>query len=1106
MTASLPAHVKANFSGEVRRRGADYQRRGLVSIESADSALIEATVRGQGGVYSLVLEHDGAGVGWACDCPAFVKWGPCKHLWALCLEISADQALRELLLAWLQSGDAGTTSPEFDEPDWPPWDDPDEAPGPWLPPARRGREPSPPRLQKSRSWQVRLDQLDRRLDDGAQVAAHGAGGRDVRFVLELEPSLRSDEVRVVVQERLDRRGRDGTHWRVVRGEGAMPTDATLAQAWALLRGAEQPPGLTWSGMVDGIVIDQRLAGSVLQTVAATGSLYWRRDVEVQGPLTLDEGSPWELRPSLEGRERQPGRAATVTLDAHLVRGDEDLACVDALWVHPAGLVIHDGCLGRLEAQGTGDLAWLVWSGGPLSVPAKRSGELMAQLSPRLGGVELAMKGAADVLPTIESLPMRPRLEVMSRRSRPPLIHLAFEYGDCVVLPDETDDEAFGRVSAHRYVARDREAEETARTTLAGWGARPESLWSRLRSTSIATKRLPELIQAALGAGWRVLVEGKERLGEATPSLRLSSGIDWFALEGGFQVGDELVELPAVIKAARSKAGFIELAGGATAELPEKWRKLLSTLTELGERHERGLKFRPSQSWFIDALLAAREGVEADAAFRKTRAALARFRAVRPKAPPRTFRGELRPYQREGLGWLQFLRRSSLGGCLADDMGLGKTVQVLALLEQLRPKATRPSLVVVPKSLLFNWKDEAARFAPRLRVHEHAGLGRKKRLEALEEADLVLTTYGTLRRDAKLLSEREFDVVVLDEAQAIKNSASQAAKAARLLRADQRLALSGTPIENHLGELWSIFEFLNPGMLGRSTTFRRLTSSRRSKTAEDMQLEDLSRAMAPFVLRRRKEDVLDDLPEKEEQILRCRLEGEQARDYEAARRHYQATFAMGGGSESAFAPDAEGERGSGLDVLSALLRLRQLACHRGLIDKSYREESSAKLEVLMSRLEEVIEAGHSALVFSQFTSWLGIVRARLKARGLVHEYLDGRTRDRKGKVERFQSDERCRLFLISLKAGGVGLNLTKATYVFLLDPWWNPAAERQAIDRTHRIGQTRPVTAYRLIASDTIEERVLELQATKAKLAEALFAGDRSALSQLTRDDLAHLLS
>ncbi|HEY6400659.1 MAG TPA: SNF2-related protein, partial [Blastocatellia bacterium] len=475
------------------------------------------------------------------------------------------------------------------------------------------------------------------------------------------------------------------------------------------------------------------------------------------------------------------------------------------------------------------------------------------------------------------------------------------------------------------------------------------------------------------------------------------------------------------------------------------------------------------------------------------------------------------------GWVYDFEVAEHHNFIANNIICHNTVQILALLEsrrQLReetgrqregemeerrdngsspslPPSIPPSLAVVPKSLVFNWKQEAARFAPKLRVLDHTGQTRgKESLEHFDEYDLILTTYGTLRNDAVLFKDTRFDYVILDEAQAIKNADTASAKAARLLNGDNRLALSGTPIENHLGELWSMFEFLNPGMLGAASGFKLAGASVRNAGEESRKL--FAQALRPFILRRTKSQVAKDLPAKQEQTIFCELEPAQRKLYDELRDHYRNTLLD--------RIAREGIAKSKIHALEALLRLRQAALHPGLIDKNRVKEDSAKLDLLLPQLVELFEEGHKVLVFSQFTSFLSILRGRLDKQKLEYEYLDGSTRDRQARVERFQNDPDCKLFLISLKAGGLGLNLTAAEYVYLLDPWWNPAVESQAIDRAHRIGQTRQVFAYRIIARDTVEEKVLALQNTKRDLADAIINADNSLIRNLSREDLELLLS
>ena len=648
--------------------------------------------------------------------------------------------------------------------------------------------------------------------------------------------------------------------------------------------------------------------------------------------------------------------------------------------------------------------------------------------------------------------------------------------------------------------RDRDREATFRQQLldAGFEPPPQHLVRRAIfgpfDLQLAPKRLSAAVATLISEGWHVEAEGSVYRRCDRFNVSVSSGIDWFDVRMDAEFDGATVELPALLRAVRKGEKWVVLGDGSLGVLPEKWLDSHGLLLSAGKLEQDSLRFRFSQAFLLDVLLSREEHVSFDAKFEEARCALADFDGVRPLKPGQEFVGSLRPYQEEGLGWLHFLRRFSLGGCLADDMGLGKTVQVLALLDSLEPDS-RPALVVVPRSLVFNWISEAARFTPRLRVLDFTGTGRVRDRAHLEEHDIVVTTYGTLVRDAEFFSAVPFRYAVLDEAQTIKNAATTFSKAARLLKAEHRLALSGTPIENHLGELWSLFEFLNPGMLGTASAFRRFTGKERKLSPEALKL--LSRAIRPMILRRTKQQVASDLPERTEQTLQCEFAPKERELYNGLRDHYR--------SQLLESVDTQGMGRSKIQILEALLRLRQAACHPGLIDAGRRLESSAKVDLLLTRLSEVVEEGHKALVFSQFTTLLGIVRERLEAVGIEFAYLDGRTRKRHEKVKQFQESADCKVFLISLKAGGLGLNLTAAEYVFLLDPWWNPASENQAIDRAHRIGQTRKVVAYRLITKNTVEEKVLELQEEKRELAASILGGREGVLRNLAREDLELLL-
>ena len=480
-----------------------------------------------------------------------------------------------------------------------------------------------------------------------------------------------------------------------------------------------------------------------------------------------------------------------------------------------------------------------------------------------------------------------------------------------------------------------------------------------------------------------------------------------------------------------------------------------------------------------------------------------FSGIEPVEPPDGFNATLRPYQLEGLAWLQFLREFNFSGILADDMGLGKTIQTLAhiLLEKQSGRMTGPSLVIAPTSLMGNWRREAEHFAPDLNVLVLHGPERRRDFGRIGDADLVLTTYPLLRRDKQVLLEHEFHLIVLDEAQAIKNPKSQTTQAVFELRGTHHLCLTGTPLENHLGEIWSMFHFLMPGYLGPLERFNRLFRNPIEKGGDGLRREQLRKRIAPFMLRRTKADVAAELPEKTEIIRSVALEGKQRDLYESIR------LAMDKKVRSEI--QRKGFARSQIMILDALLKLRQVCCDPRLVKlpQAKKVNKSAKLDLLMTLLPEMIEEGRRILLFSQFTSMLTIIEKELKAAGIDYCKLTGRTRKRDEVISRFQDGD-VPVFLISLKAGGVGLNLTAADTVIHYDPWWNPAVENQATDRAHRIGQKKAVFVYKLITEDSVEDKILALQQKKQSLADSIYSaakGGADPVAALTADDLNELL-
>ena len=763
-----------------------------------------------------------------------------------------------------------------------------------------------------------------------------------------------------------------------------------------------------------------------------------------------------------------------------------------------GLVVTETHVAKLHHFGAWPIVQAIRSGHEIRVPIEQLDDLLAELSkmPNLPRLKIPEEFG------VEEAWLVPGRHVMLSRPRPPhetvgrlQAKVTFDYDGHRFDSEERVDAKLDS-ERRRLIRRSRPIETRSTQRLHALGFRRDwSYGDNAQQWFLTESNLEHAVMELIGEGWIVEAEGSiyRRPGDAKMEIR-SSGIDWFELDGSVDFDGKRVALPKLLEALQRGEHVVRLDDGSMGILPMEWLSKYSVLAGMGEAEGDVLKFGKTQVGFLDALLATMPEASCDETFTRVRQELRAFEQIEASDVPEGFGGTLRPYQRDGLGWMEFLQRFGFGGCLADDMGLGKTVQVLALLEKRRRAKAGPALVVVPRSLVFNWKAEALRFTPEMRVLDHTGITRTCAADHFSQYDLILTTYGTLRRDAAYLKEMTFDYVILDEAQAIKNSSTEAAKATRLLRGKHRLVLSGTPIENRLADLWSLFEFLNPGMLGAVSVFRSLVGNEQSAEGRTI----LARALRPFILRRTKQQVATDLPEKLEQTIFCDLDDTQRKLYDELREHYRQSLLT--------QVDSVGINKSKMQVLEALLRLRQAACHPGLIDKTRAGESSAKLDALTAQLEDVLAEGHKALVFSQFTSFLSLLRTRLDATKTTYEYLDGKTRDRQAKVERFQNDEDCKLFLISLKAGGVGLNLTAADYVFLLDPWWNPAVEAQAIDRTHRIGQTRRVFAYRLIARDTVEEKVLKLQQTKRDLADAIITADNSVISKLGREDLELLLS
>ncbi len=625
------------------------------------------------------------------------------------------------------------------------------------------------------------------------------------------------------------------------------------------------------------------------------------------------------------------------------------------------------------------------------------------------------------------------------------------------------------------------------------------LRARAHPYDFLVQSVPLLTQA----GFEIYGEETLKLGKinrATPTLRVSftSGIDWFDLKTMVAYGEQEIPLHDVRKALRRGERFIKLADGTIGQIPTDWLEKYKHLWNLTQETGEGYRVKDAHLSLLDSLLDDLS-VQIPPDLPRRREKFRNFEKITPQPLPQQFIGELRPYQKHGLDWLHFLHEYKFGGILADDMGLGKTVQVLAYLQSLREqgKLGAAVLLVVPKSLIANWQREAEKFTPGLRFLEYMGNFRNKETSVFNDYDVVLTTYGTMLRDIELLRTYKFDHIILDESQAIKNPLAKSARAARLLNADHRLVMTGTPVENNTFELWSQFAFLNPGLLGSMDVFKHDFAIPIESQQDEVCAATLRKLVFPFILRRTKEQVAPELPPRTERIIYTDMDPAQKRLYNQTRERYRAEL-MG-------LIEREGMNDARFKILEGLLRLRQIAIHPMLVDPAY-EGDAPKFEVLLETLETLQAEQHKALIFSQFVETLKLARRELDARKISYVYLDGKTQNRQAVVDDFQNNASISFFLISLKAGGVGLNLTAADYVIHLDPWWNPAVEMQASDRAHRIGQDKPVFIYKIIARDTVEEKILQLQEKKRALVQSVIATETGFFKALTRDDVKMLFA
>ncbi|MBO9595356.1 MAG: DEAD/DEAH box helicase [Niabella sp.] len=598
-------------------------------------------------------------------------------------------------------------------------------------------------------------------------------------------------------------------------------------------------------------------------------------------------------------------------------------------------------------------------------------------------------------------------------------------------------------------------------------------------------------------GFNEIKNNKRNAHRAKINIEVNSGTDWFNARLTVSFGAQQASLKQLHSAIRNKRTFVQLDDGTQGLLPDAWIGRIRCYFNAADIDGDLLKIPKTNFGELPGLFEPE--VLGKAIEKEIEAYADGFSGIRklPHMPvPATLNAELRDYQHEGLNWLCLLDRFNFGGCLADDMGLGKTLQIIAFILWQREKyGHQTNLVVVPTSLLFNWQEELQKFAPSVRVLLHYGAGRQRDTDTLKHYEVVLTSYGMMVSDIRFLKTFRFNYIFLDESQAIKNPASERYKAARLLQSKNKIVLTGTPVENNTFDLYGQLSFACPGLLGSRQHFRDIYAIPIDKFEYDKRAAELQEKVRPFILRRTKKQVARQLPAKTEMVIYCEMNAAQRKIYDRYERELRELIS---------ATDEEAIHKNSMHVLTGLTKLRQICNAPVLLKEGYSGEHAVKIEVLTEQIENKSNE-HKILVFSQFVGMLDLIKAELERRNIPFEYLTGQTKDRGAKVHHFQASEQVRVFLISLKAGGVGLNLTAADYVYLVDPWWNPAAEDQAIDRSHRIGQQKNIVAVRLICANTIEEKIVRLQQKKKKLAQGLIKTEASFFKTLSKNELLKIL-
>jgi SNF2 family DNA or RNA helicase len=1076
---SLAKTYLSNFEQLIRQKGRQLFQAGRTQVSNSEPGFLRGGCEDSGSKYKINARVQGHELHVHCEC-AYFKTGHgkfCRHIWAFLL--TADQRALSPYLATDPIGEEEAGLLVADDI--------------WM-----DAQPTQKNKEEGKSWKNLINNVERirkaqeksifkpKIDYNLDIGRDSNGRSEVNLIvricaMEIE-TTEGNPFHSVPLERI---------LHVLRTSDLNIVNLILSNCATDPLGEERRFKLP--SVVEPKLID------LLQRVPCSVSF----SGVPQGALEVDLETPWEIILRIEDQ------GSYSELKPLLVRGEDELQLEQIghiILSYPRGFYCNNKRFALLDNV---DNVWLqALDGGEsaYSIPVSGIREFLTHFS----------KACSGLHPRVE-WPSNFWTEVEVEGDPLPVMQVEFnELGISAELMFEYPLDPPQRIAA--YAAQNQVLQWSTRNSC----KRNDLFEKQFRLTLSQLKNLSfveedhqyhidlEFVQTVLQELEKtgVILYGKERRlkSYSKVQLELSSSVDWFEVKGHIDYGSERVPIGEMLEAIRSNSRYILLSNGEFGLLPDQWIAKNRHLLEMAENAEGDVLVKKNQFLLLKQLVEEGDGtvdVKNSSGLKDLKALTQMsedFTGLEVAEAPKNLKAELRTYQLSGLAWLRFLKKFHFGGILADDMGLGKTVQAIAsLLEESRAKNNgRMNLIVMPTSLIFNWTDEFKRFAPDIQVEAYTGSERTSLSKI--KTDVLLTTYGILRRQAEEFCDIHWNYVILDEAQAIKNHKSQTATAVCSLHATHRLSLTGTPIENNLMEMWSHMQFLNPNLLGSREQFNQyvLRPDEMAKSGANKGLQKLQKMVFPFILRRTKEDVLQDLPAKVEQVIHCTMGSRQQEYYNTIRDEYRRALMDNISSK--------GVGSSKLKVIEGLLRLRQIACHPNLMDRNL-SIPSTKLNHLISSLMEAIAENHKILVFSQFTSMLELIVRELTREQIRFTYLDGQTKDRQERVYAFQNDPNISVFLISLKAGGTGLNLTAADYVFLFDPWWNPAAEQQAIDRAHRMGQTKKVFTYRLITKGTVEEKVVELQNQKRDLVKGVMGTDEGDfVKQLDKTDIEYLFS